>query len=41
MMTLKAIVPANNAAGFTTAGMIEGTSNLNSDLNLASRGSIT
>ena len=41
MMTLKAIVPANSAAGFTTAGMIDGTSNLNSDLNLASRGSIT
>ena len=33
MMTLKAIVPANSDTGLTTAGMIEGTSNLNSDLN--------
>ena len=40
IIILKATVPAKRATGFITAGIIEGISNLNSDLNLASKGSM-
>ena len=38
-ITLKAKVPASNNTGLTMTGIIEGISNLNSDLNFTRRGS--